>query len=96
MRYKATAQGNVPFTAEENAARDAEEAAWEAGRLDRLSQEAREKRNKQISLCDWVVIKAAENGASPSSEWLSYRQALRDIPQQVGFPENIVWPVPPS
>jgi hypothetical protein len=73
MRYKATAQGNVPFTVEENAARDAEESAWEAGRLDRLSQEAREKRNKQISLCDWVVI-----------------------PQQVGFPENIVWPVPPS
>jgi len=29
-RFHATAQGNVPFTAEEEAARDAEEAAWTA------------------------------------------------------------------
>lgn len=27
--------------------------------------------------------------------WAVYRQALRDVPQQEGFPENIVWPESP-
>ena len=28
--------------------------------------------------------------------WEEYRQALLDIPQQEGFPDNIIWPVPPT
>lgn len=28
--------------------------------------------------------------------WATYRQALRDVPAQGGFPENITWPTPPS
>ncbi len=27
--------------------------------------------------------------------WRAYRQALLDVPQQEGFPVNVVWPVPP-
>ena len=27
--------------------------------------------------------------------WAEYRQALLDIPQQEGFPDNIIWPTPP-
>jgi len=29
-------------------------------------------------------------------DWRTYRQALRDIPTQAGFPENVTWPVEPS
>jgi hypothetical protein len=29
-------------------------------------------------------------------EWAVYRQALRDIPEQPGFPWEVEWPVPPS
>jgi hypothetical protein len=34
--------------------------------------------------------------AEKQSEWASYRQALLDIPQQAGFPHNVVWPVKPE
>jgi len=28
--------------------------------------------------------------------WRTYRQALRDVPDQSGFPTNVIWPVEPS
>lgn len=28
--------------------------------------------------------------------WLDYRQALLDIPQQEGFPDNVIWPTKPT
>ena len=31
-----------------------------------------------------------------TEEWRTYRQALRDIPAQAGFPTNITWPTEPS
>lgn len=31
-----------------------------------------------------------------SQEMTDYRQALRDVPQQSGFPDNIVWPTQPE
>lgn len=33
---------------------------------------------------------------TPSQELLDYRQSLRDIPQQDGFPSAVVWPIKPS
>ena len=30
------------------------------------------------------------------SDWMTFRQALRDIPLQVGFPTNIIWPSQPE
>ncbi len=30
-----------------------------------------------------------------TKEWTDYRQALRDVPTQHGFPENISWPSKP-
>ena len=30
-----------------------------------------------------------------SDDWRTYRQALRDLPSQAEFPENITWPTPP-
>lgn len=35
-------------------------------------------------------------GAVLSGKWATYRQALRDIPQQDGFPFNVVWPAKPE
>ena len=31
-----------------------------------------------------------------TDEWRTYRQALRDVPAQSGFPTNVTWPVEPS
>jgi len=30
-----------------------------------------------------------------TDEWRTYRQALRDVPSQAGFPDNIIWPTKP-
>ena len=59
-------------------------------------REARDLRDKLLADSDWVVTKASEAGEPVATAWATYRQALRDIPQQEGFPENVVWPEKPE
>ena len=59
-------------------------------------REARDLRDKLLADSDWVVTKASEAGEPVDPAWATYRQALRDIPQQEGFPENVVWPEKPE
>ena len=33
---------------------------------------------------------------APTEELIAYRQALRDVPQQEGFPRSVTWPIAPS
>lgn len=91
-RYHATPEGNIPFTAEEEAARDAEEAAWAAGADDRKAEEVRTERNQLLLQTDWM----ASTDVTLSDAWRTYRQALRDVPAQSGFPNNVTWPTKPS
>ena len=91
-RYHATPQGNIPFTAEEEAARDAAEAEWAAGADDREAEEVRIKRDALLSETDWM----ANSDVTMSDEWRTYRQALRDVPAQSGFPNDVTWPTKPS
>ena len=60
------------------------------------AQEARDLRNTLLADTDWVVIKASEAGEPVAPEWVTYRQALRDLPSQAGFPENVTWPTKPG
>lgn len=92
-RFHATAEGNIPFTPEEEAERDAEEAAWAAGENDRLAAAARNKRNALLAECDWTQVADAP---VDNLVWAVYRQELRDVPDQPGFPSIIVWPVQPG
>lgn len=57
--------------------------------------EVRTKRDKLLAQCDWVVLRATEQGEPVPSAWLSYRQALRDITQQAD-PNAIEWPAIPT
>ena len=84
---------HVPFTAEEEAARDAEEAAWAAGETGRQSAAVRQERDKMLVDSDYTQVAdaPADKGA-----WAAYRQALRDVPAQAGFPENVQWPEKPQ
>jgi hypothetical protein len=92
-RYHATSEGQIPFTLEEELARDAEEAAWAAFANDRAAAEARAQRNQLLTASDWTqVIDAPVN----QEAWATYRQSLRNVPQQDGFPTTIVWPVKPE
>jgi hypothetical protein len=85
----------VPYTAEEEAAWAAEVAAYEAQKDIRQAESVRDSRDTLLAECDWVAIKAFETGTPVSAQWAAYRQALRDITTQEGFPWTITWPVKP-
>ncbi len=55
----------------------------------------RSDRDLRLSTCDWVVARAFETGTQVPDAWLQYRQALRDVSKQIGFPHVIVWPMVP-
>lgn len=58
--------------------------------------QVRAARNSLLDLCDWTQLPDAPLTAEQKQEWAEYRQALRDVPEQTGFPENVVWPSTPS
>tara|TARA_B110000261_G_C12811492_1_gene248546 strand:- start:8 stop:286 length:279 start_codon:yes stop_codon:yes gene_type:complete len=90
-RHHATPNGNVPFTAEEETERDAEEAAYLAGADDRAAEEARNKRNNLLAATDWT----ANSDVTMTTEMTAYRTLLRNLPAQSGFPTTITWPTEP-
>jgi hypothetical protein len=63
--------------------------------------EMRSSRDILLAQSDWVTVKAVEENAKDGlgiqipQVWLDYRQALRDIPDQAGFPNTIIWPTEP-
>lgn len=70
----------------------------EAIEMERLTREARAKRDNllketvdSVNPMRWEALTDTQKDA-----WRAYRQALLDVPQQEGFPMNIVWPVIPT
>jgi hypothetical protein len=72
-----------------------QEAAYRAMKDAEFAKSARDSRDNLLSECDWVIVMSLEAGRAIPAEWATYRQALRDIPQQAGFPVTINWPVKP-
>jgi hypothetical protein len=93
-RHHMTAEGPIPFTPEEEAEKDAEEAAYAAGANDRVAEEVRSKRNQLLAASDWTQCKDISN--TFSAIWAVYREDLRNVPQQAGFPWNVTWPSQPE
>ena len=91
-RYKATLEGNVSFTPEEEAEWDAQEAAWEAGADDRAAAEIRKERDAKLADTDWTQVADAPVS---QEDWAAYRALLRSIPEQEGFPNEVTWPTEP-
>jgi hypothetical protein len=60
---------------------------------DQQAASVRADRNARLAATDWRVIKALEEGNGLDFDVATYRQALRDVPSQPGFPWNVVWPV---
>ena len=75
-RYKMVNGERIQLTAEEEAARDAEEAAWEAGALGRAQASLRAKRNQLLAETDFYAL----SDVTMSSDMETYRQELRDLP----------------
>ena len=56
----------------------------------------RQERNRRLTECDWVVIRATSTDTPVPEEWKVYMQALRDLPSTTEDPANPVWPPVPS
>lgn len=54
------------------------------------------RRDELLAACDWVVARAFEQAVPVPAAWAQYRQALRDITKQPGFPMSVVWPEAPQ
>ena len=60
---------------------------------DARSSEVRKKREVLLAQSDWTQLSDAP--VNDKAAWLAYRQALRDVPSQAGFPFSIDWPERP-
>ena len=62
---------------------------------EQLALAVRTKRDQLISDTDYLVMPDYPISADLLAKVKAYRQALRDIPEQVGFPADIDWPINP-
>ena len=77
------------FTGETAAA---DEAAYKARKDAERAAVVRQERSAKLKDCDWT-----QTADSPVNKetWATYRQSLRDVPSQEGFPWTITWPTEP-
>jgi hypothetical protein len=61
-----------------------------------LAARALIKRNAELQESDWTQLPDVPLTVEQVSAWAVYRQALRDLPAQPGWPANINWPVQPE
>ena len=93
-RYHNINGNQVQFTAEEETARDAEEAAWTNAAPARALATLRARRNQLLAETDFY----GNSDVTMSSDMTTYRQALRDLPagkDTVEKCENATWPTKP-
>lgn len=74
---------------------DDEIAAEEAAKTDAAARSVRNQRNRLLAESDWTQVDDTPLTNTAKQEWAIYRQALRDITKQDGFPASITWPVQP-
>lgn len=58
------------------------------------SSEVRLQRDRLLAASDWTHLE--DYPKQDKQQWKQYRQQLRDVPQQAGFPDTIVWPTVPG
>ena len=79
----------VSLTPEEIAQRQQDEIAWNNGAFDRAMADLRQKRDALLKASDWEVIMAKEKGTTLSAGFKTYRQALRDITENLTTVEQV-------
>jgi hypothetical protein len=89
MLYKNIDGVDTPMTAEE----EAEHLASLRPRIEVVTEKVRLLRNNLLANTDWTQVNDAP---VDKVVWATYRQALRDVPSQSGFPNQVVWPTKPE
>jgi hypothetical protein len=74
---------------------DVDEATIEY-RTKEKAESVRDERNKKLSATDWTQLIDSPFSNDTNGVWQVYRQALRDVPTQQGFPWNVIWPSEPN
>jgi len=72
------------------------EAAYIAQIDSNHAKSMREQRDAKLSSSDWTQVDDSPIGNVVKSQWATYRQALRDVPSQTGFPWEVTWPGVPG
>ena len=93
-RYRVTPRERIPFTAEEEARKDAEEKEWfEVEAPAREMYEIRLHRTRLLSETDYLML---SDTPEISEAMKTYRQALRDIPASNTIYADVEWPDKPK
>jgi hypothetical protein len=73
---------------------------WDTGivppTLEERQAKARARRDKFLVKVVDVINPVRWEGIANKQDWIDYRQALLDVPQQAGFPDDVVWPIQPE
>lgn len=61
----------------------------------------RASRNMKLQQCDWTQLSDSPLGSTPKADWVSYRQALRDLPESININSinnisDVTWPTEPA
>ena len=94
-RYKLVNGERIQLTAEEEAARDAEEQAWSDGAFDRAIANLRQRRNNLLKDTDFYAL----SDVTMSADMTTYRQNLRDLTNglsTVADVNAVVYPTKPE
>jgi len=94
-RFKMVDGVTIQLTADEETARDNEEAAWAAGEDGRALASMREDRNRRLADTDWYGV----SDLTMSADMTTYRQDLRDLPAGKTTKAHVdaaTWPTKPA
>ena len=94
-RFKMVDGVSIQLTAEEETARDAEEATWAAGAFDRAIATLRSDRSRLLADTDFYAL----SDVTLSSDMTTYRQDLRDLPSGLSTEDEVnavTWPTKPA
>ena len=64
--------------------------------LTALGDIRRATRDRLLTACDWTQLPDSPLDETAKAAWATYRQALRDVPAQDGFPLTVNWPEAPE
>ena len=93
-RFKMVDGETIQLTAEEETARDAEEATWAAGAFDRAIAQLRDDRGRLLGATDFYAL----SDVTMSDDMTTYRQDLRDLPSGKSTEADVngaTWPTKP-
>ena len=80
------------FTGNEEATATEQEVAYKLQKDTEQAASVRQSRNDKLKECDWTQL---VDSTADKVLWATYRQELRDVSGQVGFPWDITWPIDP-